>query len=110
MTTVAKLKGVTVGEFGKTIVLTCKDSTGTVQNISAYTGTKNVVFRTPKSNKEISKTLSFVTDGSEGKVSFSFASGDVSESGDWIGTVELRISTTSLAKSSQFIMEVDPAT
>jgi hypothetical protein len=109
-TTVAKLKGVVVGEFGKQIVLTCKDRSGTAQNVSAYTGTKTVSFRSPKSNKEVTATLSFVTDGSDGKVSFAFASGDLTESGDWYGTVELKISTTTVARSDQFVMEVAPAT
>jgi len=109
-TSVAKLKGMVVGEFGKSFILTCKDLAGTVQNISSYTGTKNVSFRSPKSNKEVTVTLSFSTDGSDGKVAGSFASGDLSESGDWVGTVELRISTTTLTKSEQFIMEVSPAT
>jgi len=109
-TSVAKLKGCVVGEFNKTIILTCKDLAGTVQNISSYTGTKNVLFRSPKSNKEVSCTASFTSDGSDGRISFAFAAGDLSESGDWVGTVELRISTTTLTKSDQFIMEVAQAT
>lgn len=109
-TVVAKLKGCVKGEFGKTIILTCKDLTGTVQNVSAYTGTKTVYFRSAKGNKEVTATLAFVTDGSDGKVSFAFAEGDLSESGDWVGTVELKIGTTAIARSEQFEMEVAPAT
>ena len=101
--------GAVVGEFGKTISLTCKDRSGTIQDISAYTGTKTVVARSP-SMKVVTATASFYSTGTDGKVTFSFTSTDIDEAGEWEGQLELRIgSATTLAKSYPFVMKVEGA-
>jgi hypothetical protein len=102
----AIVKGVVCGEFGKTITLTCKDEDGAVQDISAYTGTKTVVARSP-SQKVVTATASFYGTGTDGKVTFSFASGDIDELGEWDGQLELLIGTTAKAKSYPFIIKVE---
>lgn len=100
--------GCVVGEFGKTIIVTCKDTEGTVQNISSYGGTKEMKFKSPKGNKAVTCTASFVTDGSDGKLSWSFAEGSLVESGDWEGTAVLNDSgATMRAKSYPFILRVE---
>jgi len=101
------LRGLVVGEFGKAFVLTCVDDDGDVQNISAYTGTKALYMRPPNSGeKKVSVTLSFVTDGTDGKLTGSFAANDLSRAGDWDAQVELRIGTSAVAKSIPFIASV----
>lgn len=106
----AIVKGVVVGEFGKTLTLTCKDEDGTVQDISAYTGTKTVVARPPSMAKVITATASFYGTGTDGKVTFSFVSTDIDEVGEWDGQLELRIgAATALAKSYPFIIKVEGA-
>ena len=70
------LRGFVAGEFGKTNVITLKDFDGAVQNVSAYTTSKQVICRSEDGRKTITATGSYVTDGSDGKLSWSFSSGD----------------------------------
>jgi len=70
----ALIRGFVTGEFGKTNTITLKDFSGTVQNVSAYTG-KQVIFRSPDGKKTITCTGAFATDGSDGMVTWSMSSG-----------------------------------
>ena len=106
----ATLSGITVGSYGITIRLTCVDSTGTAQNISAYTGggTAKTLYAYPpnSSDKVVSATLSFLTDGSDGILTFNFVSGDIDRPGDWKAQVELTTASAVL-KSKPFVIAVE---
>lgn len=104
----ADLNGVVVGEYGKTITLTMKDSSGNVQDISTYTSTKNVTAKPPSGYKTVTATASFLTDGSDGKINFSFADGDIDQAGLWECTVTLE-KTGARVRSEMFTMEVSEA-
>lgn len=83
------LTGIIEGEFGKTITLTLKNAAGTAQDISSFT-TRTVEFRKPRgAGVGLTKTATFTTDGINGKLDVSFASGDVTEEGLWKGQVRL---------------------
>ena len=99
----ATLTGITVGEFGKTVTITLQDAAGTAVNISSYT-TRTVELVSP-SGKKLSKTAAFQTDGTNGKITFSFASGDVDKDGIWKGQVYLS-KTGEQSKSAIFEVDV----
>lgn len=107
----ATIDGVIQGEFGKTITLTCRHPTsGASVDISGYDGTKTIRVRGPKAHRVITATCTFTTDGTDGKVNFSFAKGDLDRDGKWEGTVELAPATDSeSAKTYIFDMEVGEA-
>lgn len=104
----ASLRGIVVGSYGQTIVVTLKDSDGNVQDISAFTGTKQAVARSPDEKKVVTAAASFTTDGTDGKVQFSFASGDIDRPGDWSMQIVLN-KTGAIAKSYTFTMDVGVA-
>ena len=105
----ATLSGITVGSYGITIQLTCVDASGTAQDVSAYTGagTTKILYAYPpnSSDKIVSATLSFLTDGTDGNLTFAFAAGDIDRPGDWKCQVELTTASAVL-KSIPFIMDV----
>ncbi len=83
-----KLENISVGDFGITYTLTLKDSTGTVQDISSYT-TRKVHFTSENKIKTFTRTATFTTDGTNGKLDFNFADGNLDQAGVWKGQVEL---------------------
>ena len=106
MTSVPLLRGNVVNEYGKTQAITIKNFSGVVQNVSSYTGTKNAIFRSPDSKKTIVCTATFLTDGSDGVVVWSFSSSALLDrEGTWNGQIELR-KTNNLMKSYYFDLEV----
>lgn len=102
----AELENVIVGNFGQKIVLTLQDSGGTAVDVSGYTGTNTVTFRKPDGVPQ-QFTLSFDSDGTDGKVKFTPASGEIDQKGDWIGTIELKVGATVISRSVPFTMEVE---
>ena len=107
----AVVTGIIQGEWGKIITLTLKHPiTGATQNLSSYDGTKIVRVRSPQGHKVVTATATFVTDGTNGKIKFSFTKGDVDRDGTWEGTVELGLASDSeLAKSYLFELDVGGA-
>ena len=106
ITTSPLLRGLVVGEYGKVNSITLKNFSGAAENVSIYTGNKYVVFRSPDKRKSITCTASFLTDGSDGIVTWSFGSGDpLDRDGIWEAQAELNCSS-SLAKSYPFDAEV----
>lgn len=77
------IRGVAVGSYGNTLLITLKDLAGNVQDVSAYTGTLTALGKPPSGGSAKSATVSFNSDGSDGIVSWSWADGDIDESGDW---------------------------
>lgn len=102
----AELENVVVGNFGNKIVITLQNSAGTAVDISGYTGTNIVNFRKPDGTTQ-QFTLAFDSDGTDGKVKFTPASGEIDLKGAWIGTIELKVGATVVARSIPFTMEVE---
>lgn len=102
----ADIANVVVGNFGTKIVLTMVDGDGTVVDVSSYTGTLTVTFTKPDSAGTQAFTLTFNTDGTDGKLKFTPASGEIDTKGEWNGTVELKVGATVVARSAPFIMGV----
>lgn len=100
-----QLNGIKLGDFGEILVLTMKDKDGTVQDISSFT-TRQVIVRTPDKLKTVTRTATFTTDGTDGKLDFSFADGDIDRPGLWEGQVVL--SKTGMERRSDiFDMNVE---
>lgn len=76
------IRGVAVGSYGNNILITLKDLDGNAQDVSAYTGTKTAIGKSP-SGKSATATVTFNSTGSDGVVKWSWASGDIDEQGDW---------------------------
>jgi len=72
-----------VGQVGFTFIITFKNAvTGAVINVSTAS-TKKITFR-KASGTAMTKTASFTTDGSDGKIQWTTTlEAELSESGDW---------------------------
>jgi hypothetical protein len=106
--TLPELKGLTVGEYGKAQVVTLKDFDGAAQDVSTYTGI-TVVCRSPEGTKTLAIAGSFLTDGSDGKVAWSFSTGALLDrDGVWDFQVELT-KTGYATKSYPFSADVQKA-
>lgn len=105
-TEVNKLEGLFVGDFGDAITITLVDDDNVAVDVSAYTGTITVTAISPDELKIVSWTGTFSTDGSDGIITFTPASGDIDREGDWKAQVKLTISTTNVAKSYIFTLSV----
>ena len=104
--TLPELHGLVVGEFGKGQSVVLKDLEGAIQNISTYTGI-TVVCRSPEGTKTLSSTGSFLTDGSDGGVTWSFTSDALLDRpGTWEGQIVLT-KTGYEVKSNIFEIPVD---
>jgi len=100
------LKGLVVGEYGKSHTVTLKDFDGDAQDVSSYTGI-TVKLRSPDSKVTITSTGSWTTDGSDGKVSWAFSSGSLlTRPGIWDGQVGLT-KTGYVSRSYPFSVEVE---
>jgi len=73
-----------LGSYGTHINITVMDeSTSLPLNISSATVKKFVFILPTPARREVIKTASFTTDGSDGKLSYVIAYGDLTVSGDW---------------------------
>ena len=100
------LRGAVVGEYGKTYVVSLKNFEDEDQNASAYTSI-NLYFRSPDGIKTVNCTGAFVTDGSDGLVSWSFDSDTyLDREGVWGGQVKLE-QTGQRSRSYIFDLETD---
>lgn len=70
-----------VGNIGTVFRLTIKDCDGTAVNVSAASA-KQIVFKTP-SGVVKTRTASFTTDGTDGKIQYATAGSDLDEAGVW---------------------------
>jgi hypothetical protein len=81
-----KIKGLVVGQYGEAISLTVVDRNGNPVDVSTYTGIQ-VILRDPFSIKTLTYTGTFVLDGTDGKIRFTPAEGDIDRDGDWEGQI-----------------------
>ena len=77
------IRGVSVGSFGQTLLITLKDQEGIAQDVSAFSGTKSAVALTPDKRDTISATVTFNSDGSDGIVKWTWSDGQIDRPGDW---------------------------
>ena len=77
------IRGVAVGSFGQTLLITLKDLDGAAQDVSAYqASSSSALARSPDGRKTVSSTLTF-NDASNGVVQWTWASGAIDRPGDW---------------------------
>lgn len=69
-----------VGDVGTTIVVTVKDGSSVV-DMSGATG--KFLYLKPTNGTLLTKTASFYTDGSDGKIKYTTIAGDMSIPGPW---------------------------
>lgn len=79
-----------VGDIGTVFEVTVQES-GTALNIS--TATVKQILLEPPSGTMLTKTAAFVTDGTDGKISYTTILGDLSEAGQWLLQVYLEMPT-----------------
>lgn len=70
-----------VGDWGTVFRLTIRDQDDAIVDISAATA-KSIIFRRPDGTA-FSKAAAFVTDGTDGLLSYTVADGDLNQAGDW---------------------------
>ena len=101
-----RLEGLVVGEYGKVQTITLKDFEGNAQDISSYTA-YTIVCRSPEGTKTVTADASFTTDGTDGKLSWSFSTGSyIDRDGEWDCQVELT-KTGHKSKTYPFIIPVE---
>jgi hypothetical protein len=104
MAEIGRIKGVVVGQYGQAISLTVVDRRGNAVDISTYT-TITVSLRDPFTLKTLTYSASFITDGTNGQIQFTPATGDIDRSGDWEGQISLD-KATARALTSVFTVEI----
>lgn len=104
------IRGYVQGMFGVAVRQTAKDLSGSVVDLSAYDGTLTIYARHETTGKEISATITFTTDGTDGVYEYSYASGDVDRAGLWIvQAVFINSGVSSKLKTVPQDMEVELA-
>lgn len=106
MAEINKIEGITVGQYGDAITLTVVDKNGTAVDVSAYTTSLLVTLRDPHTLKSVACTGSFVTDGTDGKIQFTPAAGDIDRPGKWEGQIKLE-KASAIAITRIFTLEVE---
>lgn len=86
------------GDIGTRFLITIKDEDGIAKPIGSYT-TKQFIFEKPSGNL-VTKTASFYTDGSDGKLYYTTLSGDLDEEGAWKLQVYIHDGSTNYRKSN----------
>lgn len=105
MSTKANLiEHVAVGEFGYPVYLQVIDANSDPIDISIYTD-YFVRVRTPDSLKTIQYDATLVGGGTDGRLSFTFADGDIDRPGVWNGIIRMTAATAEV-KSELFEMVV----
>lgn len=106
MTTLNKISGFVVGQYGVAVELQVVNSAGNAEDISGYTGI-NVVLISPDRRTALEFTGTFTTDGSDGKIQFTPTSGNtLDRPGIWNGQIELTAVST-LALTVPFEAQVE---
>lgn len=105
MSTKANLiEHVAVGEYGYPLYLQVIDANSDPIDISLYSA-YYVILRSPDSLKTITYTATLVGGGTDGRLSFIFANGDIDRPGVWNGIIKMT-AESALVKSELFEMVV----
>jgi len=77
------LNYIVADDYGQVITLTVLDTdTSAAADISGYATTIQIQLKDPTGNIA-TETATYLTDGSDGKIVYTLASGDIDESGRW---------------------------
>ena len=106
MTTLNKITGLVVGQYGSEIALTVVDDEGTVIDVSSYTGI-TIKALSPDARTTLSFTGAFVSTGTDGQIDFTpTLSNTFDRDGTWEGQVQFTASGI-LVLTVIFEMEVE---
>lgn len=106
MATLNKITGLVKGQYGSSIPLTIVDDEGTAIDLSSYTSI-SIRAISPDARTTLSFTGAFVSDGTDGQISFSPTSSNTFDrDGTWRGQVQFS-ATGILALTVIFEMEVE---
>jgi hypothetical protein len=103
--TIGVIRGVAVGSYGQVITATIENLDGVAQDISAFTGTKLAIARSPDREVVVKATASFVSTGTNGQLEFEWGASDIDRPGDWLIQMVLN-KTGGRAKSYFGVMPV----
>jgi len=103
------LDRITSEDYGQILTITIKDTdTDAAADVSSYTTAQHVFFRDPDGNLSSAKTAAFDTDGSDGVVTYTLASGDIDEPGRW--EVCARVTSGTAVLTSEWkVFQVGPS-
>lgn len=101
-----RITGIVQGQYGENINLTIVDDDGTAIDISAYTTSKTVTIFNPYTLTVKTYAATFNSTGTDGKLYFTPAAGDIDSAGTWKGQVKLE-KASAVALSVLFDMEVE---
>lgn len=101
-----KIEGIVTGQYGEAIQLQVVDDDGNAVDISSYTTSKVVTLRDPFTLKTLSLAATFVTTGTDGKIQFTPAAGNIDRPGTWEGQVKLE-AASAVALTRIFDVEVE---
>lgn len=99
------IENVMSGQYGLALTLTVTEN-GVAKNISTYT-TRTLRYRKPDGST-VDVSMSFVTDGSDGQVTYTFPAGTLDDAGQYSGQLFL-IKTSVRLPSSKFTFTVNPS-
>ena len=107
------IKGIVVGSFGQTIILTVVNDLGVAQDVSGYTLIQAIA-SSPDRRQAVTRTAAYTVAGADGKVQFSFASGNIDRPGTWDVQIlffnnAVATDATEVAKTYSTTMEVGRA-
>ena len=105
MAEINKIKGIVVSQYGEAISLTVVDKNGQAIDISAYTTAITVYLRDPQTLKLVTCTASFITNGTDGKIQFIPAAGDIDRDGIWEGQIKME-KVAAIAPTQVFSVDV----
>lgn len=106
MAEIGKIKGIVAGQYGDAIILTVVDKDGTAVDISSYTTSITVTLRDIFTLKTVNSTGSFVSDGTDGRVQFTPAAGELDRAGTWEGQIKLE-KASAVAMTKVFSIEIE---
>lgn len=101
----ATIETIMSGQYGLVLTLTVKEN-GVVKNISTYT-TRTLRYRKPDGST-VDVSMSFVTDGSDGQVTYTFPIGTLDDGGSYTGQLFLS-KTDVMLPTSKFTFTVNPS-
>lgn len=81
------LENLAKGYYGREVVVTVQED-GSAVDVSEFT-TRVVVLRAPGGAAVKEKVAAFVSDGTDGQLTFTFADGDLDAVGEWLLQVQL---------------------
>lgn len=85
-----------VGDYGHDLVITVTES-GAVKDLSSFTTSRTIRVRKPdKTETVLTASAAFVTDGTDGQVSYTWQNGDLDQAGRW------KAQLVAVSGSSQF--------